>query len=709
MKNNYIIFSVLIANGFAANAQVDSLAYKAGDTTLDEMVITTQLEPQSLKKSINNVRVITKEDIQNLGAVNLGDVLNQYINITVTPSSSSGRSTVSMFGLDARYFKILIDNVPLVNESGFGNNTDLSQINLGDVERIEIIEGSMGVTHGANAVSGILNIITKKSSAHKWEVSLTSQEETVGKEFSLFEKGRHIQALKINHNINDQWFASIGVNHNDFQGFLGEQNGKNYDFNDKKRGYKMLPKEQLQGNALINYNTENLRLFYRFEFLNEDLDYYNPTVQSGYNESLGSYKYGNDIRYFNNRLYHHLNASGKLFNQVNFNVSVSQQEQKREQESFRYNITHDEESLNVTKKQQSTEVLYSTGTFNNFFESKFFNLQLGYEFLGTNGFALVDTESNNPQEVRKKLNNYDFFALSDINLNGKFSFRPGVRYSFQSIFENQYAYSLGGRYLMSKGFELRAAIGQSYRTPDFDELYSRQIFEGHYFVGNENLVPEKSTSFEASFKKVTYFSDNDKTMALSNHLMMSYNDIKDRITSALIGFEGPTPMYKNINVSKYKSINLSSTNQFAVENWKLNLGASLTFISQMIDNKEFSTTDKFFSNFNFNTSLSYHLPKWETTFSAYYKFIGKTPQWVAGNKQYVISEIESYSMLDASIQKAFWNNKFETTIGARNILNVNDINQSRLNEGGGHEVSSSIPLAYGRSYFLKLTYNFNFN
>src|SRR5690606_10472136 len=145
--------------------------------------ITSQIEPQSLKKSINNVRLITKEDIQNLGAVNLGDVLNQYINITVTPDSSTGSSKVSMFGLDSRYFKILIDNVPLVSENGFGNSTDLSQINLNDVERIEIIEGAMGVTHGANAVSGILNIITKKSADHKWEIQLTSQEETIGKEF----------------------------------------------------------------------------------------------------------------------------------------------------------------------------------------------------------------------------------------------------------------------------------------------------------------------------------------------------------------------------------------------------------------------------------------------------------------------------------------------------------------------------------------------
>lgn len=119
---------------------------------------------------------------------NLGDVLNQYLNIIVRPSNSTGRSTVSMFGLDAQYFKILIDNVPIANEAGLGNNVDLSQINLNDIAQIEIIEGSMGVTHGANAVSGVLNIVTKKSSKYKWEIGLTAQEETVGDEFELFDK-----------------------------------------------------------------------------------------------------------------------------------------------------------------------------------------------------------------------------------------------------------------------------------------------------------------------------------------------------------------------------------------------------------------------------------------------------------------------------------------------------------------------------------------
>lgn len=692
-------------NGLVLQAQVDSLEQRIDDTKLEELVITSQIEPQSLKKAINNVRVISKTDIQNLAAVTLSDVLNQYINITVTPSGTSGRSTVSMFGLNAAYFKILVDNVPLVNENGLGNNTDLSQISLDDVEQIEIIEGAMGVTHGANAVSGILNIITKKKSDYKWEISANLQEESVGNEFSFFNKGKHIQNIKINHNINHNWFVTFGFNRIDFQGYMGDQVGAFHDFNDGKRGYQWNPYKQMQPNALLSYQKENLRLFYKFEYLSKEIAYFHPTVQSGYNNTFGAYKYSNDERFFIDRIYNHLNASGTILDQIHFNVSASYQIQKREEETFRFNLTNHTESLNSKLRDQSMEVLYSTGTFSNFFDNAAFNLQLGYELVSNKGFSVVDAELNQKKEISKTINNYDFFALSEIHISEHFSIRPGVRYSLQSMFDNQYSYSFGGRYLLKNGFEARAALGRSYRTPDFQELYFRNIFDGHYFVGNENLTPETSNSFEASIKKISTF----KNSLLSNHLMVSMNQIKDRITSAYVGNNGATPMYENINVSKYKSINISTTNQFKMNNWNFALNSSFTWISQLIDNAEYRTSDEYLFMYSANANASYYIPRWNTTFAAYYKFTSKMPQWVIGSNNYVLSEIASYSWLDASIRKGFWENKLEATIGARNLFNIGNVNQTRLNEGGGHAIDSNILLAYGRSYFIKLTYNFNFN
>ncbi|MGE4347055.1 MAG: TonB-dependent receptor plug domain-containing protein [Flavobacteriaceae bacterium] len=704
MKINRLAVLVLGTVGSVAFSQEADFDEWEKGFEIEEVVITGQFEPQSINKSVHNVRVITSQDIKNLGAVHLGDVLNQYINITVAPSSS-GRTTVSMFGLDANYFKILVDNIPLVNEGGLGNNTDLSQINLNDIERIEIIEGAMGVTHGANAVSGILNIITKKSTADKWNISATLQEETIGDEYAFFDQGRHIQTLKLSHNISDNWFVSVGANRNDFKGYLGNMKGRHHQINDGLRGNLWLPREQFQPNAMITYRKSDFRMFYKFEFLNEEINFYENATQSGWNTQYGSYRYGNDQRYFTNRFYHHLNATGKIKSKVNYNISLSHQYQKREIEKFRYNITFDTEMNNTLQKDQSMEVLYSIGTFSNFFDNKKIDFQLGYELVNNNGFSVEDEQGNQTKQVREKIDNYDLFAISEIKANKNLSLRPGLRYSFQSIFDNQYAVSFGARYLLPKGFEVRTSIGKSYRTPNFNELFSKIIFDGHYFVGNEDLKPEQSMTYEVNAKKYTYFESG---YSLSNNFMVSYSDIEGRITSALVGWEGATPMYQYINISKYRSVNFSNTNQFRMDNWNFSLGASLTGISRLMDNQEFSSDDRYLYNFNMNVNASYTIPKWNTTLAAYYKYTGKTQLFVEGTNQYTLSDIEPYSWLDASVRKTFWNDKLEATIGARNLFDITNINQTGFNQGIGHSASSQILLAYGRSYFLKLTYNLNF-
>ena len=675
-------------------------------TPLSEVVVTGQFEPQSVKKSVFNVRVITSEDIQNLAANNLGDVLNQYLNIVVRPSGRDGRSTVSMFGLDSQYFKILVDNVPLVNEAGLGNNIDLSQVNLNDIERIEIVEGSMGVTHGANAVSGILNIITKKSSSYKWSVSATTQEETVNNEFELFDKGRHIQTIRIAHTINKNWFASVGVNRNDFQGYLANKKGKNYFQNDSLRGYTWLPKEQIAANALVSYEKNSLRIFYKFEYLDENIDYYNSAVQSNYSAELGSYRLAFDKRYFTNRYYHHLNATGKLFSQLNYNVSVSHQKQVRNVEDFEYYLFTRTEANNVKKKDQSMEVFYSTGTVSNFFKNKNIDFQLGYEFVSNNGFANVADLTVSPILVSQVLKNYDFFASSEVRLTEKFSIRPGFRYSIQSEFKEQHASSLGLRYLLDNGLELRGSFGNSFRTPTSEELYYRFISGSHDYVGNENLIPETSKSIEVSVKKATLLASG---LQISNTVAGSFMDVKDRIDIAYMrtNSEG-IDEFQYININKYRMWNVSSMNQFKKDNWNFNFGAALVGISQLIENQMFASDDKFLYSFNLNSSISYSIPKWNSVFSAYYKYNGRTQQFRAASSSYVISEIEESNWLDASFRKSFLKNKLDITVGARNILDITNIRQSQASQGAGHAESSSQMLAYGRSYFVKLTYNLNF-
>lgn len=667
---------------------------------LEEVVVSaSQIEPQSVKKSVKNVQVITKEQIKSFGATTLADVLNQSINITVVPDTQLGGSSVSLFGLSSKYFKILIDNVPLVGESGVGNNTDLSQINLDDIEQIEIIEGAMGVTHGANAVSGILNIITKKNHQNKWDIAYTLQEESVGKEYNLSDKGRHIQSFRASYKINPHWSASVGSVRNKFNGFYDAYKGKNALYG--KRGLTFLPREYMQFNGLINYKSPNLNLFYKFERMKQEIDYYSRDVKSGYNDALGAYRYGDDKRHFYTRNYHNFNSFGKFYG-LSYNVSASYQTQTREEEIFRYIIPLRKEINNKKSKQEEMSVFFSTGTLSKKLGDT--KIQLGYEVVNNQGFAIVNGAKNTFKEVEKSINNYDAFALVEHQYSNAFSVQTGGRFSYQELFKNQYAFSLGTRYLLPNELEWRASVGQSYRTPDFSELYSTIMFEGHYFFANENLIPERSLSFETSLKKSTQFSDKNR---LDNRLILSHNRIKDRIYQALVGFQDATPIYQQININTYNYFNLSNSNQWDFHNLSLRGGVSALWVSQSISDGQYKNDDRYLLNFSADVGLTYKIRNWDASFSAYYKYKGISQNWASGLQGYYIFQREPYHLLDISAEKKFLNRKLELGFGVRNLTNTTTIFGSAVTDG--HTTTNSTLLFYGRSYFLKLTYNLNIN
>ena len=107
-----IVFLLLSVSVFCQEKKKDSTKV----TTLDEVVVTGQLRPQSIKKSIFEVKVITRTDIERRAGNNLADLLNQILNIDVFQNSSSGKSEINVLGLDGKYFKVLIDNISVVNE-----------------------------------------------------------------------------------------------------------------------------------------------------------------------------------------------------------------------------------------------------------------------------------------------------------------------------------------------------------------------------------------------------------------------------------------------------------------------------------------------------------------------------------------------------------------------------------------------------------------
>ena len=235
-------------------------------------------------------------------------------------------------------------------------------------------------------------------------------------------------------------------------------------------------------------------------------------------------------------------------------------------------------------------------------------------------------------------------------------------------------------------------------------MYSEVIFTNHYIVGNPDLIPENSLSFDTSLKKTTILSDEIK---LKNQISLSKNQIKNWITRVRIGTEGGTPIYKNINISEYKYLNLATTNNLLVHNFDFSYGASFTWSSQLIDTYQYQTDDRVFLNIAANLGITYKIPKWEASLSAYYKWKGKTQEWVTLFDNYAFGNIDTYDWLDVSAKKMFFAKKLELTLGVRNLLNIIDVRTTL--DLLGKEYIRDTPLGNGRTFFLKLSYNLNIN
>lgn len=682
-------------------------------TKIEEVVITGQYMQQSINKSIYKVEVIDAQQIKNMAVTTAAEVLNQNLNIQIVPDSGNGDSSANILGLNNAYTKILIDNIPVVNDRGSGNQTDLSKINVNNIERIEVVKGAMGVEYGNNAVTGVINIITKKTYSQKLNANLSLQEETVGKDYDWFKKGngRHIQSLNLGYRISDRWTVTADINHNDFQGYKGKYNGYTYfsEMDNGVRGYEWLPKDLLITNAAIRYAKNNTSLFYKVNYLREEINFYSQNVDE---LSLGGGNrtyIGNDKDYFTNRWIHQFNIQTKL-GRINYLGDFSYQTQERQTQDYQYDVpARQERSRDPKSTYYDSKVFYSRGMFSNFLDSEKINFQLGYELDRTNGFANSATFQSieKRDNVNRAIFSYANFISAEWKVSDQFSLRPGYRLSLSDRFDSQSNYSLTARYSTSQKSDLRAVFGSSNRFPTYEELYTYTVDANHDIRGNENLSPETGYSAGLFWDYKTNIAN---TWRFDISLSGLYLDVKDRIESVIIS---NSPLrYTYLNINKYNSILFGGGFSAKRDHFSVNAGISVMGISQELVAGNTTSPDDYNFYAEANLAVNYTLPQTKTLFALYYKYSGKRKQFVqetttnlSAPPNFILGEVGSFNMLNFTISQPFFKNHFELGAGVKNIFDVSSVRNS-IQAGGTHNVAADKQnLFYGRSYFIRLNYN----
>lgn len=684
MKYRIILLALLFACSYECEAQM-----KQGidSVQLNDVVVTGQYTPQSLKHSVYQVRTITADYIKMRGATNILGVLDNQLGIRFSNDNTLGETDVELMGMAGAEVKILLDGVPLADRGS--NRQSLTQVDVHSIERIEIVEGPMSVVYGTDALAGVINIITKKYNGDK-QLSVTAgvQEETVGKEYAALNgKGQH------NGSLGWRWsdhgyFASAGITRNEFGGWSDTLTG---------RAKAWHPKDQLMTYGTIGIDRKHVKAWYRLDYLDEDL------------AAKGDINYDNgkatDAHYLTKRYTHQLQAMWQVNDDLSVNGALSYQDYDRHTRTTIKDFTTGAETLSTASGAQDV-TKYNAVFFRStaqYHLSSLLSFQPGIEYSR-------DASSGQRIAGTPDITNYSLFASAELKPVQGINIRPGVRFSKNSIYDAPPVIpSLNLKFALSKTLDLRLSYARGFRAPALRELYFNFFDASHAIKGNTNLKAEYSNSFTGSLSWQVIQSG---AVQLNVTVTGFYNDFDNMIDNAYVA-NSDTMTY--VNISKFKTRGGTWMGKIT---WRdLEVSAGMSYIgryNKFSDDDAYKAADPtpaFMWTPEVNGNITYQLRKLGTTLNLSYKYNGVRPTYesaTAADGTTYLHQVKAsgYHMADFTVMKSL-TKQFNMNGGVRNIFDVTNINNSTVNSGVAHSAGAQLPMWYGRSYFLGVNFTWS--
>ena len=151
-----------VLGGLAASIAAPLAAQQPDTVQMAPVVVTATRVPVGMLEAPASVSVITGDQLRLRGSTSLASALAAVPGFVFAQSGSFG-STTSLFvrGGEAKYVKVLVDGVSLNDPGGA---IDFGGLTTDNVERIEIVRGPASVLYGADAVTGVIQIFTRRGS-----------------------------------------------------------------------------------------------------------------------------------------------------------------------------------------------------------------------------------------------------------------------------------------------------------------------------------------------------------------------------------------------------------------------------------------------------------------------------------------------------------------------------------------------------------------
>ena len=480
-KRNVLALTVSTALALAA-AAVPSVGAADTELQMERIVVTATRTAIPILASPDHVTVIDGNDIAAAGSATVADALRQVAGVEIADSGTIGSvKSASIRGSVAAQVLVLVDGVRL-NDSRQGG-ADLSLLPAENIERIEVLRGGTSALYGADALGGVINVITKSRADKTLNLTVSNggyiphDAVQVSEGATETPVGASFPDLVDTQRVGLQAFGALGpVDLLVTGSFTRSANG--FVWNDQQYidAYRrQINSALLGGNAFLSLEAPAGagRLGFKGQ-----MDYSSVGVPG----SLGMPStdaaqqraaFQTQIFYKNPQLTRALGMDARAF------YKLTRLAYQDPDPFFPTDDVHTLHSIGLELQQQAAFIDF---------------LQLVY-----GGNVLADLAESTAIGGKQRLSG-GVFLEAPLYLASWMILTPMVRYDLYSDFPGSLTYKLAGVLTLSDSVSLKASAGRSYRAPTLNDLYWPN--DG-FSEGNPGLKPETGDSGDLGLSVAT--------------------------------------------------------------------------------------------------------------------------------------------------------------------------------------------------------------
>ncbi len=475
-----ILFSAIIVNAQnKSTGKIDSVK----TYLLKKIVVTATRTAVPEYELASSISIIDSSTIENSNSSTVLELLQSQYGLSVSHQGGRGSiSQVYLRGGNPDFTLVQVDGIEMNMPNDINNTFDFTDLSVDNISRIEILRGAQSTLYGSNAISGVINIITKKGSGKpKLNLSLEGGSYNSYKGLALFSGSVR--------NFN----YSLSLSREKTDGF----SSADVRFGNKER----------DGSARYNINSRigftlnnnfNIDMFIHFTKAKSALDQFggkfgdDPTYI--YNLEQGAYKLRGKLLLLNGKWEQTVSVSLlKNLRRYNFNNTSARSRSFYDGRRVKFAWQN-----NFNLKNNLVSIGAETGV-----ESA----NSDYFYLGKYSGA-VPFISPFP---KKTLRSTGVYLQDQIKLGGGFFASGGLRFDTHEYFASVLTFRIAPAYIIwQTGTKIKFTYGTGFKAPSLTNLFDQSF-------GNPNLNPERSRSWDAGIEQyffnykymvgVTYFNN----------------------------------------------------------------------------------------------------------------------------------------------------------------------------------------------------------